>query len=570
MKYLLSSNRARWMTYSASLLAATGLIVLVLMVETSSQPQFCGSCHIMAPYYESWKTSSHRDVPCVDCHISPGITHEIRKKWEALSMVTSYVTGTYGTNPWAEIDDAACLRCHQRRLLAGEELFGDVLFNHGPHLTELRHGKKLRCTSCHSQIVQGQHISVTSPTCILCHFKGETTAVDTTRCTLCHTVPERTVEKGMVSFNHGDVKRFDMKCEWCHSQASGPLEGTVPRERCFTCHNESARLEQYDQHQKMHQVHVTDHKVDCLNCHLEIQHGKPWHAEAAAAESGCGGCHRSGHSPQRSLYAGVGGRGVPPMPAPMFLAGVACEGCHIQLPGHEADTARATEISCMSCHGPRYHSVYQQWKAITRDRTSALRMQLQSTTSLFPAEEPPSLSDARYNLELVEKGKGVHNLGYSFALLQESHRLINEARKNKGSRPLSIPWPEVPYSSPCLKCHQGIELQEASAFGQRFSHESHVVGHKLECDVCHRPHEERTSSEVLRFGSEGCAACHHKEKEADCRQCHSAIMEDTVPSFRGDFAHFLHVEMTEECLSCHSIEKGQIYPVDRETCSICH
>ena len=244
MKYLLSSTRARWMTYSASLLAATGLIVLVLMVETSSQPQFCGSCHIMAPYYESWKTSSHRDVPCVDCHISPGITHEIRKKWEALSMVTSYVTGTYGTNPWAEIDDAACLRCHQRRLLAGEELFGDVLFNHGPHLTELRHGKKLRCTSCHSQIVQGQHISVTSPTCILCHFKGETTAVDTTRCTLCHTVPERTVEKGMVSFNHGDVKRFDMKCEWCHSQASGPLEGTVPRERCFTCHNESARLEQ--------------------------------------------------------------------------------------------------------------------------------------------------------------------------------------------------------------------------------------------------------------------------------------------------------------------------------------
>jgi len=570
MKDLLSSARARWITYSAALLLATGLIALVLMVETSSQPQFCGSCHIMAPYYESWKTSSHSEVPCVDCHISPGITHEIRKKWEALSMVASYITGTYGTNPWAEIDDAACLRCHQRRLLAGEELFGDVLFDHGPHLTELRHGKKLRCTSCHSQIVQGQHISVTSPTCILCHFKGETATADTTRCTLCHTIPERTIEKGMVTFNHGDVKRFDMNCEWCHSQGAGPLEGTVPRERCFTCHNESERLEQYDQHQQMHRVHVTDHKVDCLNCHLEIQHGQPWHGDSATAESGCGSCHRFGHSPQRSLYAGIGGRGVPPMPAPMFLAGVACEGCHIQVTGHEVDTPLATEVSCMSCHGPRYRSVNRQWKEITERRTKALRRQLNSTISLFASERPSALSDASFNLEMVEKGKGVHNLGYSFALLGEAHRMLNAARRTIGRKPLSVPWPEVPYSSSCLQCHQGIELQESQPFGRRFSHESHVVGQGLECESCHRPHEERESDEVLRFGLEGCADCHHQDGELECQTCHSAIMENSVPSFRGDFGHLLHVELTEGCDSCHNSEAGKSFPVDRDTCSICH
>jgi hypothetical protein len=47
-------------------------------------------------------------------------------------------------------------------------------------------------------------------------------------------------------------------------------------------------------------------------------------------------------------------------------------------------------------------------------------------------------------------------------------------------------------------------------------------------------------------------------------------LEDTVPSFRGDFAHLLHVEMTEGCHSCHTAERGKRFPVDRDTCSMCH
>src|SRR3990167_8631675 len=108
--------------------------------------------YIMNPYYESWKQSSHKNIACVECHIPPGMTAELSKKYEALSMVARYFTGTYGTNPWTEIDDAACLRCHERRLLSGRELFGDVLFDHAAHLSAMRRGKRLRCTSCHSQI----------------------------------------------------------------------------------------------------------------------------------------------------------------------------------------------------------------------------------------------------------------------------------------------------------------------------------------------------------------------------------------------------------------------------------
>ena len=64
-------------------------------------------------------------LACVDCHIPPGITSEFRKKYEALSMVVKYFTGTYSTNPWTEIDDVVGafdhLRDPSRRVFRTEE-----------------------------------------------------------------------------------------------------------------------------------------------------------------------------------------------------------------------------------------------------------------------------------------------------------------------------------------------------------------------------------------------------------------------------------------------------------------
>src|SRR5689334_11063006 len=113
----LTSRGIRLLTLGGGMLFGLLLVGLVLAVQVSSTPTFCGSCHIMKPYYESWSHSKHNQIACVECHISPGITAEVRKKYEALSMVVKYFTGTYSTKPWAEVDDAACLRCHERRLL---------------------------------------------------------------------------------------------------------------------------------------------------------------------------------------------------------------------------------------------------------------------------------------------------------------------------------------------------------------------------------------------------------------------------------------------------------------------
>ena len=92
-----------------------------------------------------------------------------------------------------EVEDAACLRCHERRTLVGKMDIKGVQFDHTNHLSDMRRGKKLRCTSCHSQIVQGSHIAVTASTCFLCHFKGTNVNEGTGRCTLCHVIPEKTI-----------------------------------------------------------------------------------------------------------------------------------------------------------------------------------------------------------------------------------------------------------------------------------------------------------------------------------------------------------------------------------------
>lgn len=550
------------------LAVALSLVALLTAVEVSSQPQFCGSCHIMTPYYESWKASKHHNIACVECHIAPGVTAEIRKKYEALSMVTSYFTGTYGTNPWTEVDDAACLKCHERRLLAGKELFGDVLFDHTKHLAGMRRGKTLRCTSCHSQIVQGSHIAVTTTTCILCHFKGQPADTGTARCTLCHLVPDKVIQHGTLTFNHGDVERFGMACSSCHARPEGS-DGQVPRERCVTCHNDADRLEKYSDTELLHHMHVSEHKIDCMDCHLEIQHVGTPRIEAAA--TGCGTCHMKGHTPQLSLYTGVGGKGVKPMPSPMFLAGIRCEGCHLEIPGQSPGTRSASAISCMSCHGPTYGGVYDAWMAETGRRTSAMERAMAQTTAALGSSRPRALEDARFNLDLVREGGGVHNVDYAFALLARAHEDLNAARTAGRLEPLPKPWREIPYQSPCLTCHQGIDTQRGTIFGRTFSHERHVIGSKLDCAACHRPHAERAAHEVVMFDAAGCESCHHKEPLEDCISCHGGIRNRNFTTPRGEFSHTLHLdEAGQTCMDCHEVKKNAPVTLKEEHCADCH
>ncbi|MBS1242087.1 MAG: hypothetical protein H6R40_1514, partial [Gemmatimonadetes bacterium] len=230
--------------------AILGVIFLTVgtvgFVEYSAQPGFCKSCHNMVPYYDSWATSSHRDVPCIKCHYAPGIKAEAMGKLQAANQVVKYVTGSYGLRPWAEIEDAACLRsgCHSERKVEGAINYNGVQFEHSKHLGELRRGKQLRCTSCHSQIVQGQHLAVTPETCFLCHFKDRPAGAPVAGCVSCHPSPPRVVSKDGYVVEHAKYVADRVSCVSCHSEVTRGT-GAADQARCFSCHNEPDRIDEF-------------------------------------------------------------------------------------------------------------------------------------------------------------------------------------------------------------------------------------------------------------------------------------------------------------------------------------
>jgi len=234
---------ARWRWFLLRGIAFGGAFLVILGLLTASagwytsRPEFCRSCHNMEPYYQSWKHSSHSEVSCIKCHFPPGVGEKVRGKMLGLVQLAKYVTRSEGPRPAAEIPDASCLRsgCHETRTLSGRVEFEGISFDHRPHLLKMRRGKKLRCTSCHGQIVQGSHMTVTKSTCFLCHFKDQHFNEGLGSCTRCHQIPEEQFDLGGgITFHHDLAYEKGVDCANCHGDLIRG-DGAVPQERCRVC-----------------------------------------------------------------------------------------------------------------------------------------------------------------------------------------------------------------------------------------------------------------------------------------------------------------------------------------------
>jgi nitrate/TMAO reductase-like tetraheme cytochrome c subunit len=444
------------------LLVFVGGVGSAAFAEYSMQPDFCRSCHIMEPYYQAWHSSTHKNVPCTDCHFEPGLKNTFKGKWEASSQAAKFITGTYGSKPHAQINDASCMRsgCHERRLLEGKVDWTvttpkgntvTIKFDHKPHLEEERRGKQLRCVSCHSQIVQGQHLVVTLDTCFLCHMKGKEHGRNEQTvggCTSCHTAPKAKVKLATGDFDHADYLGRGVTCNNCHSE-SIKGDGNVPRQVCWNCHNQPSQVAQYGETAKMHKAHISEHKIECSSCHVQIEHGlNPTGSNIVSVASGagggagggaaktashgafdsgtCGTCHQQTHGGPAELYRGTGGRGVPDMPSPMSRAQVDCIACHKSkdagtdaVASIRGQTFKATQESCNYCHGTKYDGALDSWRRqiaghLAKAEAAYAKAVAASDGSLRAKR---LLDDADHNIRLVKLGHGVHNLAYSTALL---------------------------------------------------------------------------------------------------------------------------------------------------------
>lgn len=433
------------------LLGLLALLIIISMVglfRYSTSPSFCNSCHIMTPYYNAWASSRHSFVPCVDCHYPPDTKGELWQKFQATAQVVKYVTRTYGSKPYAEIEDVSCLRggCHDKRLLEGKVTFKrGIVFDHKPHLIKQRRGKQLRCTSCHSQIVVGNHIEVTENTCFLCHFKGMVSGREENPlggCPSCHEPPNYDIKFENITFNHINFTgKRGVACQKCHLDAIQG-DGQAPKERCFSCHNDPQRISSYDDTTFMHEMHVSLRNVECARCHVEIKHSVRTTVEPL--QYSCDICHTSKHLGQKEIYMGIGGRGVTSMPSPMFIAQVDCIGCHL-VPENisikaefSGQTYKATEAGCISCHGNDYLGLLEIWKADLQTKLDELRPQLGDILKLLDAYSSKRdknyvnayklYTDARYNYNFVNYAKGVHNVDYAETLLNKSIQNLKDAK----------------------------------------------------------------------------------------------------------------------------------------------
>ena len=569
------------------LYSLAGLLILsVLFVEYSMSPQFCNSCHIMEPYYSAWKTSTHNFVPCVDCHYTPGLQSQARSKFEALNQVVSYVTRTYGSRPRAEISDWSCLRseCHSQRPLQGLVDFEGIHFDHEPHLVEVRRGLKLRCTSCHSQIVQGTHMTVTTSTCFLCHFKGVEIGESISGCPSCHPPPQTTIQFEGVVFNHSEVVEREIQCTKCHVQVVQG-DGGVPRERCLICHGEPQRIEKYDDVSLIHGRHVSDHKIDCEECHNAIQHGLV--KMVSTLEVDCASCHPDHHSEVKELYMGIGGKGVPANPSSMFMTRVGCNGCHLvhkEIDG-SGSVMVALEASCLYCHGTEFHGMLENWKSEITASLESLWASLATAEEIVSKQKRSpaygnavtALETARHNLGVIQKGSGVHNVGYSIELLKSAFESIQAAMEGVGSsyRP---PRPEIisitgPVKESCATCHVGMKAKKVEVFGIVFDHRPHLE-EGLDCQRCHEArigYSEKGHGR-LELSVDDCNGCHHQEGPSDCEGCHSGFRTRALPFRDFGFVHQDHLDRMEiACGECHEGAGGKGTAVRADIdCGSCH
>ncbi len=555
-------------------------------LEVTTQPEFCNSCHIMEPYYESWKSSSHSNVSCVECHYEPGLLETFEGKFKALSQLAKYVTSTEGSKPWAEVSDYSCMRsgCHSTQLLEGELTFGRVRFDHRQHLIGMQRGEKLRCTSCHSQIVQGNHLTVTTSSCILCHFKGAVTGA--TRplddCMTCHGPPTGTLDLGGLSFVHQEYLDRGVACTSCHADVTRGT-GEVPPERCGSCHNQQEHLQRIGDVAFMHLNHVTNHSVTCLDCHLEIRHGLP--ARDEHFQGDCTDCHAGTHDAGSDIYRGTGGVGVPDSPGAMYLARVTCDGCHrppfrgAPAPAGGA-TWQADEVACLECHGAGFDGMVGRWQEEARDALESVQAGLDAlhgrlqeaagTDAAAPAQERFDAAAHNVSLVLLDGSEGAHNLPYVRSLLEraaQDARAGWELLPGDGGPPALQASPAVVADGGCTTlCHAGIQRQAIQGAGRfPFDHARHLVAAGLDCSTCHadEPHDAPLP------GAATCTSCHHPTDDPQaCATCHAdvaALRSQPVPGLDA-------LPMADvDCLMCHiSMEPGDERSSAHVSCELCH
>ncbi|MFV1959240.1 MAG: hypothetical protein ACC662_07485, partial [Planctomycetota bacterium] len=345
-------------------------------------------------------------------------------------------------------------------------------------------------------------------------------------------------------------------------------------------------LERYGDDAFLHQKHVADHSVKCLECHMEIEHTLPTKTVHAKAGQACSDCHTEPHGASSGLYQGKGGVGVADEPSVMFEARVTCNGCHRPPFAGAPDPApgttwKADPLACIDCHGPGFEGMAGRWQAEIRATSEAVKKRLEALGKRIDegGADPKALREhheaAAQNLALVllDGSEGVHNLPYARSLLGRAAEDVRAGERllAGGKEPPSLRvGPRVTTKAGCtLLCHAGIETVKVDRFGPYgFEHAPHFLTAGLDCSDCHStgtPGAGSHGKTIVKPAS--CVECHHEDADggAQCVRCHVDVK--AIRTAKG-----LEAPMTDlDCLACHEKvgEKLDVAAI-QAACDDCH
>ncbi len=116
-------NIKKTVIYTAGAFFLFGFVMFgpINLLEKTSTPEFCKTCHVLKPQYTAWlKGGRHRSVRCVDCHLPNNniVNHVIWKGIDGMKDVFLFYTRIYKDQLSLSDHGKAsvqknCIRCHK-------------------------------------------------------------------------------------------------------------------------------------------------------------------------------------------------------------------------------------------------------------------------------------------------------------------------------------------------------------------------------------------------------------------------------------------------------------------------
>jgi nitrate/TMAO reductase-like tetraheme cytochrome c subunit len=463
----------------------------------TSRPVFCGTCHVMDPYFKSWSHDKHGaklGVRCVDCHYAPGERFTIHAKFKGLSQVASYFSGRYGAaRPRAHVNDASCLTsgCH------GDGEFMKKIFTIGEYRKEKRfYGDEAIATEVerrptvrfsHEKHLQIDHrlednrqeIEKVSNKLKTALPNGSFEKVRLASMSILPAAERNTAMKKLLRENGAGELEADamellrlehaslrlkqlggISCTGCHTyDATGSHHLTVERQACFTCHFTNQEFN-----------HETG---ECLKCHEPPVRRIAVHTAPTS---------------QNEHVVMMDHRDI-------VSRGIDCASCHRDVvSGDSAVTAR----ECTHCHDQEH---------FLKDFESRTTKTVEEYHRVHVASMRARCADCHRSIE---------------------HRLV-DATQVAGSEGLL-----KPVVNDCQHCHPGhhreqvMLLMGTGGAGVEHSMPNAMFGSRVNCQACHTKEAVDAKGDVLI-----------KATEASCATCHGTDYEKLFKQWREEIKSYL-------------------------------